>query len=93
MAFARRGLNDRHYFRFVVTPEDVAEMTHLKAFTRDLVGHMKNDLGTRLDWVGIAQRQRLHRPAAGRGRSGDAPSRPQLVAQALPVVLAYPHSA
>jgi hypothetical protein len=37
VAFARRGLNDRHYFRFVVTPEDAAEMTDLKAFTRDLV--------------------------------------------------------
>jgi type IV secretory pathway VirD2 relaxase len=22
MAFARRGLNDRHHFRFIVTPED-----------------------------------------------------------------------
>jgi type IV secretory pathway VirD2 relaxase len=37
-AFARRGLNDRHHFRFVVTPEDAAEMADIKAFTRDLVG-------------------------------------------------------
>jgi type IV secretory pathway VirD2 relaxase len=29
-------------------------MTDLKAFTRDLVGQMASDLGTRLDWVGIA---------------------------------------
>jgi type IV secretory pathway VirD2 relaxase len=36
MAFARRGLNDRHHFRFAVTPEDAAEMTELRAFTRDL---------------------------------------------------------
>jgi hypothetical protein len=28
---------DRHHFRFIVTPEDAAEMTDLKAFTRDLV--------------------------------------------------------
>jgi type IV secretory pathway VirD2 relaxase len=54
MAFARRSLNDRHHFRFVVTPEDAAEMTDLRAFTRDLVGQMESDLGTRLDWVGIA---------------------------------------
>jgi type IV secretory pathway VirD2 relaxase len=54
VAFARRGLNDRHHFRFVATPEDAAEMTDLKAFTRDLVGQMESDLGTRLDWVGIA---------------------------------------
>jgi type IV secretory pathway VirD2 relaxase len=26
MAFARRGLNDRHHFRFIVTPEDAAEV-------------------------------------------------------------------
>src|SRR5262249_21169272 len=36
-AFARRGQDDRHHFRFVVTPEDAAEMIDLKAFTRDLV--------------------------------------------------------
>jgi type IV secretory pathway VirD2 relaxase len=29
-------------------------MTDLKAFTRDLVVQMESDLGTRLDWVGIA---------------------------------------
>jgi type IV secretory pathway VirD2 relaxase len=54
VAFARRGLNDRHHFRFVVTPEDAAEMTDLRAFTRDLVVQMESDLGTTLDWVGIA---------------------------------------
>jgi hypothetical protein len=54
MAFARRCPNDRHHFRFVVTPEDAAEMADIKAFTRDLVGQMESDLGTRLDRVGIA---------------------------------------
>jgi type IV secretory pathway VirD2 relaxase len=53
MAFARRGLDDRHHFRFVVAPEDAAEMTDLKAFTRDLVAQMERDLGTRLDWVAV----------------------------------------
>jgi type IV secretory pathway VirD2 relaxase len=46
MAFARRGLNDRHHFRFIVTPEDAAEMTDPKALTRDLVGQMESDLCT-----------------------------------------------
>jgi type IV secretory pathway VirD2 relaxase len=54
MAFARRSRGDRHHFRFVVTPEDAAEVTDLGAFTRDLVGQMEGDLGTRLDWVGVA---------------------------------------
>jgi type IV secretory pathway VirD2 relaxase len=53
MAFAKRSVDDRHHFRFVVTPEDAAEMIDLKAFTRDLVSQMESDLGTRLDWVGI----------------------------------------
>jgi type IV secretory pathway VirD2 relaxase len=56
VAFARRGLDERHHFRFVVTPEDAAEMTDLRAFTRDLAVQMESDLGTRLDWVGIADR-------------------------------------
>jgi hypothetical protein len=34
VALARRSLNDQHRFRFVVTPEDAAEMTDLRAFTR-----------------------------------------------------------
>jgi type IV secretory pathway VirD2 relaxase len=53
MAFAGRGLDDRHHFRFVVAPEDAAEMTDLKAFTRDLAAQMESDLGTPLDWVAI----------------------------------------
>jgi type IV secretory pathway VirD2 relaxase len=54
MAFARRGQDDRHHFRFIVSPEDASEMTDLRAFTRDLVTQMESDLGTRLDWVAIA---------------------------------------
>jgi type IV secretory pathway VirD2 relaxase len=60
MAFARRGLNDRHHFRFLVTSEDAAEMTDPKAFTRDprhLVGQMESDLGTR-PGVGIVMEHR-----------------------------------
>ena len=52
-AFAERSHDDRHHFRFIVAPEDAAEMTDLKAFTRDLVTQMERDLGTRLDWVAV----------------------------------------
>ncbi|MGJ4859600.1 relaxase/mobilization nuclease domain-containing protein [Labrys sp. La1] len=51
LAFAERCRDDRHDFRFIVSPEDAAEMSDLKAFTRDLVRQMEADLGTRLDWV------------------------------------------
>jgi type IV secretory pathway VirD2 relaxase len=53
-AFVKRGLNDRHHFRFIVAPEDAAEMTDLKAFTRDLAAQIESDLGTRLDWIGVS---------------------------------------
>ncbi|WP_171258244.1 relaxase/mobilization nuclease domain-containing protein, partial [Acinetobacter baumannii] len=53
-AFAGRCEDDRHHFRFIVSPEDAGEMTALKAFTRDLARQMETDLGTPLDWVAVA---------------------------------------
>ncbi len=52
-AFAERCQDDRHHFRFIVSPDDAVEMTDLKSFTRNLVGQMEKDLGTRLDWVAV----------------------------------------
>ncbi|MBI1685175.1 DUF3363 domain-containing protein [Caulobacter hibisci] len=52
-AFADRCEDDRHHFRFIVSPEDAGELTDLRAYARDLMGQMESDLGTRLDWVGI----------------------------------------
>ncbi len=51
--FADRTKDDRHHFRFIVSPEDAAEMTDLRAFTRDLARQMEADLGTRLDWIAV----------------------------------------
>ena len=52
-AFAERCKDDRHHFRFIISPEDAGEMTDLKAFTRDLARQMESDLNTRLDWVAV----------------------------------------
>jgi len=52
-AFAERCRDDRHHFRFIVSPEDASEMTNIKAFARDLVRQMEPDLGTKLDWVAV----------------------------------------
>ncbi|HEX2654783.1 MAG TPA: conjugal transfer protein TraI, partial [Xanthobacteraceae bacterium] len=52
-AFAQRGGRDRHQFRFIVAPEDGAELTELKPFVRDLMRQMEVDLGPRLDWVAV----------------------------------------
>ncbi|MFG1193137.1 relaxase/mobilization nuclease domain-containing protein [Xanthobacter flavus] len=52
-SFAERCADDRHHFRFIVSPEDAADMADLRSFARDLMGQMEKDLGTRLDWVGV----------------------------------------
>ena len=52
-AFAERCKDDRHHFRFIVSPEDAAELENLRAFTRELLGDVERDLGTKLDWVAV----------------------------------------
>jgi type IV secretory pathway VirD2 relaxase len=52
-AFAERCEEDRHDFRFMVSPEDAGQMADLRAFTRELMKDMEHDLGTRLDWIAI----------------------------------------
>lgn len=52
-AFKERAADDRHHFRFIVSPEDGAELDDLRTYTRHLVDRMEADLGTRLDWVAV----------------------------------------
>ena len=52
-AFAERCEDDRHHFRFIVSPEDAAELGDLRAFTRELMTDVARDLGTNLDWVAV----------------------------------------
>jgi len=52
-AFAERGLEDRHQFRFIVAAEDGVALGDLKPFTRRLMGQMERDLDTTLDWVAV----------------------------------------
>jgi type IV secretory pathway VirD2 relaxase len=51
--FTERCEDDRHHFRFIVSPEDATEMSDLKRYTRDLMSQVEKDLGTKLDWVGV----------------------------------------
>src|SRR3546814_927885 len=53
MAFAERCEDDRHHFRFIVSPEDAADMEDLRRFTRELMTDMSKDFGTALDWVAV----------------------------------------
>jgi type IV secretory pathway VirD2 relaxase len=52
-AFADRCEDDRHHFRFIVSPDDALEMSNLRSVTSDLVDQMEKDLGTELDWVAV----------------------------------------
>lgn len=52
-AFRERMVGDRHHFRFIVSPEAGARLT-LKDYARELVTQMEADLGTKLQWLGVA---------------------------------------
>lgn len=52
-AFIERCEDDRHHFRFIVSPEDGTELASLRDFTRDLMAQAGRDLGTELDWVAV----------------------------------------
>ena len=52
-SFEARVEDDRHEFRFIVSPEDAAEIGDLRGYTRDLMARMEADLGTKLDWVAV----------------------------------------
>ena len=58
--FAERSADERHHFRFIVSPEDATLMADLKAFTRDLMANAEQDLGTRLDWVAVEHHNTGH---------------------------------
>jgi len=52
-AFKERSADDRHQFRFIVSPEDAEQLDDLHTYTRHLMARMEADLGTRLEWVAV----------------------------------------
>jgi type IV secretory pathway VirD2 relaxase len=74
-AFAERCEGDRHHFRFIVSPEDAAELSDLRAYTRDLMATAERDLGTRLDWVAVdhwnTEHPHIHVLVRGRADDGE----------------------
>ncbi|WP_250626932.1 relaxase/mobilization nuclease domain-containing protein [Pinirhizobacter soli] len=52
-AFEERGREDRHQFRFIVSPENAEQLDDLRTYTRHLMARMEADLGTRLEWVAV----------------------------------------
>ncbi len=52
-AFTEQCEDDRHHFRFIISPEDAGQMEDLRAFTRDLMVQAEKDLRTELSWVAV----------------------------------------
>lgn len=51
--FEERSASDRHQFRFIVSPEDAADLSDQRETVRALMAQAEKDLGTRLDWVAV----------------------------------------
>jgi hypothetical protein len=78
LGFRQELLEDRHHFRFIVSPEAGARLD-LKAYARELVGEIESDLGTRLQWIGMAHydtdEPHLHLLVRGKDARWDSPAR------------------
>lgn len=74
-AFTERCKDDRHHFRFIVSPDDAGELGSLRSFTRELMDEAAHDLGTRLDWVAIdhwnTEHPHIHILLRGRADNGE----------------------
>ncbi|ASL40351.1 MULTISPECIES: VirD2 family relaxase/mobilization nuclease [Acetobacteraceae] len=74
-AFAERCADDRHHFRFIVSPDDAVEMADLKRFTRDLMMQAEHDLGTKLDWAAVdhwnTEHPHVHVIVRGKAQDGE----------------------
>lgn len=51
-AFVVRSADDRHHFRFILSPERGADLD-LTEYARDLMSQAERDLGTSLQWMGV----------------------------------------
>ncbi len=72
--FLERSANDRHQFRFIVSPEDSSQIKDLRQTSRDLMQQVEKDLGVKLDWVGVdhfnTDRPHTHIVLRGKDRTG-----------------------
>jgi type IV secretory pathway VirD2 relaxase len=72
--FTSRCQDDRHQFRFIVSPEDGQDLADLRAFARELMAQVERDLGAPLDWVAVdhwdTDQPHLHIVLRGKDRIG-----------------------
>lgn len=43
--------DDRHHFRFIISPENAHEIADMEGYIRGVMGRVEGDLGTKLEWV------------------------------------------
>lgn len=71
--FANNWSNDRHHFRFIISPEKASDLD-LKQYTRDLVREVEHDLESKLQWVSVTHhntdKPHIHLIVRGRDDTG-----------------------
>ena len=72
-AWLEEARDDKHHFRFIVSPEDGHRLDDLKPFIRELAQQMEIDLETRLDWIAVDHHntEHPHTHIVMRGRRDD----------------------
>ncbi len=50
--FVETCADDRHHFRFIVSPENGADIADMKGYARTLMERAEKSLGTELEWIG-----------------------------------------
>ena len=50
--FVETCADDRHHFRFIVAPENGADIADMKGYARTLMERAEKSLGTELEWIG-----------------------------------------
>jgi type IV secretory pathway VirD2 relaxase len=58
--FGERSASDRHQFRFIVSPEDAADLRTQRETVRALMAQAEKDLCTKLDWVAVDHHNTSH---------------------------------
>ncbi|MBU0800641.1 MAG: hypothetical protein KKA05_06510, partial [Alphaproteobacteria bacterium] len=53
-AFLNLCSDDRHHFRFIISPENGHDIPDFHIYVRSVMAHVEKDLGTKLSWVAAA---------------------------------------
>ena len=85
--FANEVAQDRHHFRFIISPEDGTQVD-LKNHAKNLVKQMERDLGMQLSWIGVVHQNtdnpHIHLVIRGTCKNGkDLIIKPDYISQGI----------